>query len=107
MQQTTTLLSIIQKRGQRGLPLKNVYRMLFNKNLYLTAYGNLYSNQGAMTRGSSPETVDGMSQDKIDKIISALRYERYRWSPVRRVQIPKSNGKKRPLGIPKLLSYYY
>ncbi len=100
MQQTTTLLSIIQKRGQRGLPLKNVYRMLFNKNLYLTAYGNLYSNQGAMTRGSSPETVDGMSLDKIDKIISALRYERYRWSPVRRVQIPKSNGKKRPLGIP-------
>ena len=42
MQTTTTLLSIIRKRGQRGLPLCNVYRMLYNQNLYLTAYGKLY-----------------------------------------------------------------
>lgn len=100
MQETATLLSIIQKRGERGLPLENVYRMLFNKNLYLTAYGNLYRNQGAMTKGTTDETVDGMSPDKIDRIIALVRYERYHWSPVRRVLIPKQNGKKRPLGIP-------
>lgn len=100
MQTTTTLLSIIQKRAQRGLPLKNVYRMLYNKNLYLTAYGNLYKNKGAMTKGTTSETVDGMSLDKIERIIALVRYERYRWRPARRVQIPKANGKKRPLGIP-------
>jgi group II intron reverse transcriptase/maturase len=74
--------------------------MLYNKNLYLTAYGNLYGNAGAMTKGTTSETVDGMSLAKIDRIIMQLRAERYRWTPVRRVRIPKQNGKTRPLGIP-------
>ena len=99
MQATTTLLSIIQERGARGLPLQHVYRMLYNRNLYLTAYGNLYRNQGAMTKGITDETVDGMSLKKIERIIAMVRTERYRWKPVRRVAIPKPNGKTRPLAF--------
>jgi len=99
MQKTTTLLSIIQKRGKRNLPLVNVYRMLYNENLYVTAYGKLYRNQGAMTKGVTQETVDGMSMSRIDRIIDLLRQERYHWTPVRRTYVPKSKGKKRPLGI--------
>ncbi len=64
------------------------------------AYGNIYSNQGAMTPGASAETADGMSEDKIDQIIELVRHERYRFSPARRVYIPKKNGKLRPLGLP-------
>ncbi len=41
-----------------------------------------------------------MSLEKINTIIEALRYERYRWTPVRRTYIPKKNGKLRPLGMP-------
>ena len=41
-----------------------------------------------------------MSLAKIDTIIEALRFERYRWKPARRTYIPKKNGKKRPLGMP-------
>jgi retron-type reverse transcriptase len=73
---------------------------MFNKELYLLAYGNIYSNQGAMTPGASAETADGMSEDKIDQIIELIRHERYRFSPARRVYIPKKNGKLRPLGLP-------
>src|SRR6266508_3403207 len=40
-----------------------------------------------------------MSQAKIGRIIDALRHERYRFRPVRRVYIPKKNGKKRPRGL--------
>ena len=100
MQHAETVLNVIRERGERGLPLENIYRLLYNRNLYLRAYGRLYSNQGAMTKGTTAETVDGMSLAKIDRIIDALRYERFRWTPVRRVNIPKPNGKTRALSIP-------
>jgi len=100
MRTAETVLSIIRERGERGLPLTDVYRQLYNEELYLKAYGRIYRNDGAMTRGITKETVDGMSQEKIASIVEALRFERYRWTPVRRVEIPKKNGKTRPLGIP-------
>jgi len=100
MQRAETLQALIRERGKKGLPLERVYRMLFNPELYLIAYAKLYGNDGAMTPGTNGETVDGMSLGKINAIIEHLRYERYRWSPARRVYIPKKNGKKRPLGIP-------
>ena len=64
------------------------------------AYGRIYSNDGAMTPGATPETVDGMSPGKIRAIIEQVRHERYRFSPARRIYIPKKNGKLRPLGLP-------
>ena len=101
MRAATTILGIIQERGKQGLPLERVYRLLFNRDLYLMAYGKIYRNDGAMTPGSSPETVDEMSLRKIDTIIEALRCERYRWTPTRRVSMEKKNStKKRPLSMP-------
>jgi group II intron reverse transcriptase/maturase len=101
VQTAETLLGIVHERGKRGLPLKNVYRLLFNPNLYLHAYGKIYRNKGAMTPGGTPETVDAMSLSKIEAIIELLRYERYRWKPVRRIYIEKKRSKKmRPLGMP-------
>ena len=100
MRHAETVLNVIRDRGARGLPLEDIYRQLYNRELYLRAYGRLYSNQRAMTKGTTAETVDGMSLAKIDRIIDALRYERFRWTPVRRVNIPKPNGNTRALGIP-------
>lgn len=100
MQSTETYLGLLQERGKRGLPLKRVYRQLFNRNLYLSAYGKVYRNAGAMTPGVTNETADAMSLDKIDTIIETLRTERYQWQPARRTYIPKKNGRLRPLGMP-------
>ncbi len=99
MQETESYLGILRERGKRGLPLERVYRQLFNRELFLKAYGRIYRNNGAMTHGITAEVVDGMSLEKLDRIIDNLRHERYRWKPARRVWIPKKNGKKRPLGI--------
>ena len=100
MQDATTVLSIIRKRGEQGLPLKNLYRQLYNPLFYLQAYARLYSNDGAMTPDTTGETVDGMSREKIKTMIDLIRQERWRWSPVKRVYIPKRSGKLRPLGLP-------
>lgn len=101
MREAETVLEVIRERGKRGLPLERIYRLLFNRELYLRAYGRLYRNSGAMTQGSTSETVDGMSLAKIDAIIDAVAHERYRWTPVRRTYIEKKNSTKlRTLGIP-------
>jgi len=100
MQNAETVLGVLRERGKRGLPCDELYRQLFNPQLYLLAYGRIYSNQGSMTPGVSQETADGMSMAKIDAITEAMRHERYRFSPVRRIQIPKKDGRLRPLGLP-------
>jgi hypothetical protein len=87
MRDAETVLGIIQERGKKGLPLEDIYRQLYNPDLYLRAYARLYSNKGAMTKGTTSETVDGMSMRKIGKIIDDIRHERYRWTATRRVYI--------------------
>ena len=100
MRTAQTVLTVIQERGKQRKPIERVYKLLFNRELYLTAYAKLYPNSGAMTKGSTDETVDGMSIQRIDKIIELIREEKYQWQPVRREYIPKKDGKRRPLGIP-------
>ena len=100
MQEAAVVLGVLRERGRKGLPCTQLYRQMFNRELYLLAYGNIYSNQGAMTPGASEETADGMSEEKIEQVTGLMRREKYRFSPARRVYIPKKNGKLRPLGLP-------
>jgi len=100
MQSAETVLDVLRERGRRGLPCDELCRQLFNPQLHLLAYGRIYSNKGAMTPGPDAETADGMTMGKIERIIDALRRERYRFKPVRRRYIPKKDGKQRALGLP-------
>ena len=60
--------------------------------------------------GSSTAGVDGTTRDYFRKhyeeqlasLVAEMKHKTYQPTPVRRVYIPKSNGKKRPLGIPAL-----
>jgi len=101
MRTAETITGLIHERGRKRLPLERVYRLLFNPELYLEAYGKSYRNAGAMTQGTTDETVDDMSMDKIERIIQSLKKESYQWSPVRRIYIEKKHSmKQRPLGMP-------
>ena len=75
-------------------------RQLFNPELYLLAYGRIYSNNGAMTPGADGETADGMSLGKIGRIIDAVRHERYRFSRYGESRSRRRTGRLRPLGMP-------
>ena len=77
-----------------------LYRYLLREDIYMEAYKSLYANNGASTKGTDNDTADGFSIDYVQSIIRELTDLSYQPKPVRRVYIPKRNGKVRPLGIP-------
>lgn len=94
-------LHIINDRGKRSLSLNRVYHNMRKRGLFFRAYENLYSNHGATTKGTDPnDSIQKMSVARIDAIIEQLANGDYQWKPTRRVYIPKSNGKERPISIP-------
>ena len=78
-------------------------KILDDKNLF-KAYEQVYKNKGAS--GIDNVTTDElgyyMNQHK-EEIKEQIRNLKYKPSPVRRVEIPKDNGKKRKLGIPTVV----
>lgn len=93
-------LDVIRKASQNGKTITDCYRLMYKRELWIKAYAKLYPNAGNLTKGTSEETIDGFSLQKIDEIIDQLKNEAFRFAPVRRVYIPKANGKKRPIGDP-------
>lgn len=94
------LIGLMKHSSNQSYKYERLYRLLYNEEMYLTAYQNIYSNDGSMTKGTDNKTVDGMSMERIQKIILSLKDESYQPQPARRTYIPKKNGKMRPLGIP-------
>lgn len=90
-------LGTLSRQGKR---IKSLSRLLENHILWKQAYANIYANDGATTVGVDGSSLDGMSYLRLSRLISAVKSGCYRFKPVRRVLIPKSNGKIRPLGIP-------
>ena len=81
MRNAETVLGVLRERGKRHWPLERIYRLLYNPELYLLAYGRIYSNKGAMTPGVNGETADGMSMEKIESSArSACRHGRISYS---------------------------
>lgn len=79
----------------------DLYRLLYKADLYIAAYEKVKSNTGALTPGSTKETLDGFSLEKISRIIEMMRNMNFEFRPARRILIPKPGKKKlRPLGIP-------
>ena len=64
------------------------------------AYQNIYAKDGNMTPGSDGTTIDGMSLERIDRIIASIKDHSYQPKPAKRTYIKKKNGKLHPLGIP-------
>lgn len=95
------LKSLSEKAKNKEYRYERLYRNLYNPEFYLLAYQNIATSQGSMTAGADGFTLDGMSMERIEKLIQKLRDHSYQPNPARRVYIAKKNSsKKRPLGIP-------
>lgn len=79
----------------------DLYSLLCKKEMFIQALGNLGKNKGSMTAGTNKETIDGISLQRIEELVSKIKDGTFRFSPFRRIFIPKpGKKKKRPLGIP-------
>ena len=68
------------------------------------AYKKVYQNKGASgVDGIAVEEIADYIKDNKERITNQIRNRKYKPQPVRRVQIPKENGKKRNLGIPTVM----
>lgn len=95
------LKSLREKAKNKEYRYERLYRNLYNPEFYLLAYQNIAKSQGSMTAGADGQTLDGMSMERIERIIAKMKDHSYQPNPARRVYIAKKNSnKKRPLGIP-------
>lgn len=103
MRSPQVVISNLANKSQNpSYKYERLYRNLYNREFFLSAYAKLYAKEGNMTEGTDKQTIDGMSLERIDKIIESLKDLSYQPRPAKRVYIPKKNGDKRPLGIPSI-----
>ena len=102
MQKANVILSILREKSKENesYVFDRLYRNLFNEDLFLRAYSEIYAKEGNMTPGTDKKTIDGFGYQIIEELMEKLKGERYYPNPVRRTYIPKKDGKMRPLGIP-------
>lgn len=77
-----------------------LFQKLYNLELWMMAYEKIAPQPGNMTAGTDGKTIDGTGLKLIREMIMELKTSTYVPQPARRVNIPKPNGKQRPLGIP-------
>lgn len=100
MQNPTKILYALSEKDESFVH-NDLYRILYNKDYFLRAYGKIQSKEGNMTPGTDGKTVDGFNLELIDKLVDRLKNQTYQPNPARREYIEKKNSnKKRPLGIP-------
>src|SRR2546423_13934582 len=101
VQDPNTLLAILRTMAQKPeVTFDKLFQKLYNVELWLLAYQCIAPKAGNMTTGIDGKTIDGAGLGLIQDAIADLKASRYKPLPVRRVYIPKPNGKHRPLGIP-------
>jgi len=77
-----------------------LYRLLRQSGLLVMARERTVGNKGAQTPGVDGQKMADMDNEKMVRLSQEMRTGTYLPQPVRRVYIPKRNGKLRPLGIP-------
>jgi retron-type reverse transcriptase len=82
---------------------RELYHLLCNDDWLRVAHRSVNTNQGRETAGIDGVSMRNFNEDvegNLQRLREALRARTFEPLPVRRVYIPKANGKKRPLGIP-------
>jgi len=95
----------LHERAKNKETFSKLYDMIISRENVLLAYRTIKSNKGSRTAGTDGKTIDDIKIETDEELIQLVRQTllNYRPKKVRRVFIPKPNGKQRPLGIPCML----
>lgn len=88
-----------------GRQFRNLVELIQRPENIMLAYRNLRKNSGSKTAGVDKKTISDLNKWSDKKLVNHVqrKLDWYVPSAVRRVEIPKDNGKKRPLGIPTIM----
>lgn len=88
-----------------GRQFRNLVELIQRPENIMLAYRNLRKNSGSKTAGVDKKTISDLNKWSDKKLVNHVqrKLDWYVPNAVRRVEIPKDNGKKRPLGIPTIM----
>lgn len=91
--------------SQKGQCFENLISLITTDDNLMLAYRMIKDNKGSKTPGVDGVTIARVKKMGLAKFLELLKtkFENYAPTAVRRKYIPKSNGKRRPLGIPALV----
>ncbi len=95
----------LYKESAGGKTFDRLMPLIVSEQNILLAYRNICKNGGSKTPGTDGKTIVHIQSLPIEEVIKIVRNKLKYYQPkkVRRVEIPKDNGKTRPLGIPSIL----
>jgi len=101
----TGIFTDLHERAKNKEKFVHLYDIIVSRENILLAYRTIKSNKGSHTAGTDGKTLDDIGVQTEEEIVPLIREKltNYRPKQVRRVWIPKPNGKQRPLGIPCIL----
>ena len=98
-------LDELYKKSKENYKFTSLIPIIASEENIKLAYRNIKKNHGSHTAGTDGKTIQDLEKWQIDKLINHIKNKLKYYQPqsIRRVEIPKSNGKTRPLGMPTIM----
>ena len=95
----------LYKQSENNIIFDDLMSLIASENNIRLAYRNIKNNHGSKTYGVDKKTIEFVKKMKLSNFINLIqnKFNNYQPQETRRIYIPKSNGKMRPLGIPTIV----
>lgn len=99
-----SIFDTLYQQSRAGNTFKHLYNLVIKDENIMLAYRNIKRNHGSVTVGTNKHDIRYWENQPVEYFLDYIkgRLSNYQPQKVRRVEIPKDNGKTRPLGIPNI-----